>query len=323
MNLIAKLDTISFYFCSSGLVPSGDEECVVAFAVGSDSDLGSVTKVEYDLFGTERKKLSSVKAGDCFYADSWITNPSTLGVVVTIWADNSILCRDRFDLGNECIRQGLTWTRLGAEACQSNKARVLVLVSSSKEKRPVNVLEEWRYIEKELESDGKDTKFELKVVPAPRFNDIVKEISSFKPHLIHFAGHGDQEDIWIQDDDGSEMPLSIEHLKQIAKAVGRGVEGFFLNCCKSKVLAESVIGIGTVDFAIGFGGSIPDDLAIKFSKCFYNFLKGKQDVRQAFNMTVTEFSVKKLGNAIMQPVLCTMDDTSSGIQIPSNKWSRQ
>lgn len=109
----------------------------------------------------------------------------------------------------------------------TDKVRLLVVLSSPSDMRTLQVEEEQTRIEDALEELIADGKVELKILSEKEngspviLRDFRKTVKRFKPHIIHFSGHGkidnddDEGGIVIQERDGTAALLDSSALHAI------------------------------------------------------------------------------------------------------------
>jgi len=111
--------------------------------------------------------------------------------------------------------------------------------------------------------------------------DVLQELNERRPAIVHFSGHGsDQDEIIFQDDQGAAKRVSKEALVQLMTASSGNIRLVFFNTCYSRNQAEAVV--EHVDAAIGMKTSIGDDAARIFASQFYSSIGFGLSVETAF-----------------------------------------
>ncbi len=111
--------------------------------------------------------------------------------------------------------------------------------------------------------------------------DLLQAINEFNPTIIHFSGHGsDQDEIVFQDSNGNSKLVSKEAIVQTMMASSESIRLVFFNTCYSRNQAESVVQY--VDAAIGMNTSIGDEAARIFSSQFYSSIGFGLSVKKSF-----------------------------------------
>lgn len=116
-------------------------------------------------------------------------------------------------------------------------------------------------------------------------------ISKYRPEILHFVGHGEKDKgILFQDDDNT----TIEELKsetiEILKDYKDILKLVFFNTCQSVDLAEDTSEF--IHHVIGTSEEIYDDLAIEYSKKFYENLFKNINLEDSFEIAIDYYSLK-------------------------------
>jgi len=116
---------------------------------------------------------------------------------------------------------------------------------------------------------------------AVRPGDILQAINEYEPSIIHFSGHGSNNDeIIFLDKKGNTKPVSKEALVQTVMASSENIRLIFFNTCYSESQAKAVT--KHVEAAIGMNTSIGDHAARVFSSQFYSSIGVGHSVGKAF-----------------------------------------
>lgn len=97
-------------------------------------------------------------------------------------------------------------------------------------------------------------------------SDLVKLIRRHRPTVLHFAGHGSRDGLYLQGPDGKGQLLSPEALASAVDTVG-SVRLAVLNACYSDATAKALL--NAVPVVVGMDDRIPDTLARQFAAEFY------------------------------------------------------
>ncbi len=118
-------------------------------------------------------------------------------------------------------------------------------------------------------------------LPAARRWDLFRHVLNHPPTVIHFAGHGSGEGLFLLDEDNeaSELPASV--LSEMMKVAREGERPWLLvlNACESVRVAEVCAGAGC--WAIGLDGLVDDESAGVFAAELHGALAGADDPRSA------------------------------------------
>jgi CHAT domain len=111
--------------------------------------------------------------------------------------------------------------------------------------------------------------------------DVLQAINECQPRIVHFSGHGsDQDEIVFQDAGGNTKLVSKEAIVQTMAAGSDEIQLVFFNTCYSRGQAEAVV--EHVPAAIGMSTSIGDDAARVFAAQFYSAIGFGLSIGRAF-----------------------------------------
>jgi hypothetical protein len=99
--------------------------------------------------------------------------------------------------------------------------------------------------------------------------DILQAINETSPRLVHFSGHGSENDeLVLQGDDGQPKRVSLSAIVQVMMSAADVIGMVFFNVCFSDDEAKAVVKY--VDAAIGMKTGIGDEAARVFAAQFYS-----------------------------------------------------
>jgi hypothetical protein len=149
------------------------------------------------------------------------------------------------------------------------KITVLFLAANPLDQDQLRLDEEARSITETIRKSKHRDSVELVSAWAVRPPDVLQELNERRPAIVHFSGHGsDQDEIIFQDDQGGTKAVSKDAIVQLMTACSAGIRLVFFNTCYSRNQAEAVV--QHVDAAIGMKTSIGDDAARVFASQFYS-----------------------------------------------------
>lgn len=102
-----------------------------------------------------------------------------------------------------------------------------------------------------------------------------------KPAIVHFSGHGSKEGLIITTEDNQPLTMPLNALKRLFKPLKGIAEIVVFNACWSSAQAREISEFGI--YVVGNRLPIADQMAISFSKGFYNGLGEGKDFEGAFN----------------------------------------
>jgi hypothetical protein len=191
-------------------------------------------------------------------------------------ADRAAL-QNRLDSTDLLVRDALRHLR----APRLERLRVLMLAASSE--GDLRVGREQKRIRLAVERAVHRDLVELDVRPSATTDDLLDGIVRFRPHIVHFSGHSDDDLIVFEDEVDEPHEGVIVTAEAFAHAVAATDEPpllILLNSCNSASqigrLVESV-----APFAIGMSDEIEDGDAITYAAQFYAAVANGQSIQSA------------------------------------------
>ena len=146
--------------------------------------------------------------------------------------------------------------------------RVLFLAATPKNQVNLRLGSELQEIRNRLSSNSA---FEIRDRQAVKPDDVLQTILNYKPHIVHFSGHGqDSGEICFEDEKGDSKTIPPDALASLFEAVTDYVKCVVINTCFSEKQARAISQF--VPIVIGTKKEITDSAAIKFSTGFYTAL---------------------------------------------------
>ena len=187
---------------------------------------------------------------------------------------------------------------------------ILVLAANPKDTSRLRLDQEIREIENGLQRASKRDEFVLKQVWAVRRRDFRRAMLDLKPNIVHFCGHGSEDGIAFEDDNGSAQFVSAEALSGFFELFADTVECVVLNACYTEVQAEAIA--EHVPYVIGMSKSIGDTAAVEFSIAFYDALGAGMSIEFAYKLACNSIQIADLPENSV-PVLKSKRDHSEQI----------
>lgn len=161
------------------------------------------------------------------------------------------------------------------------KITVLFLASNPIDQIQLRLDEEARSITEMITKSKYRDSIRFQTCWAVQPKDILQAINEYNPSIVHFSGHGsDNDEIIFQSNNGTAKNVSKEAIVQTMMASSEEIRLVFFNTCYSKKQAEAVV--KHVEATIGMNTSIGDDAALKFSSQFYSSIGFGFSVEKAF-----------------------------------------
>ena len=166
----------------------------------------------------------------------------------------------------------------------TNIITILTLAANPTKTSWLRLDEEVREIEEALRRANKREQFSLEQKWAVRTRDFYRAILDFQPQIVHFCGHGVEEDgIVLEDETGQPVLVQADTLSGMFEVFAtNGLKCVVLNACYSEMQAFSIS--QHIDYVIGMNRVIGDKAAIKFAVGFYDTLASGKDVESAFKL---------------------------------------
>ena len=166
------------------------------------------------------------------------------------------------------------------------KISVLFIASNPLDQAQLRLDEEAREIENMIrKSEYRDSvSFVSKWAVRPL--DILQAINEVNPTIVHFSGHGsDEDELVLQDNSGRTKLVSKEAIVQTMASTSDDIRLVFFNTCFSYNQAYELTEY--VHAAIGMNTSIGDNAARIFAAQFYSAIGFGHSVHKAFQQAKT------------------------------------
>jgi hypothetical protein len=161
------------------------------------------------------------------------------------------------------------------------KIVVLFLASNPIDQQQLRLDEEARAISEMIRKSKHRDSVKFETCWAVQPIDLLQAINEYNPSIIHFSGHGsDNDEIIFQTNDGRTKIVSKEAIVQTMMASSNGIRLVFFNTCYSRNQAEAVSQY--VEATIGMNTSIGDKAARIFSSQFYSSIGFGLSIRKSF-----------------------------------------
>ena len=205
----------------------------------------------------------------------------------------------------------------------TDKIKILFLAANPVDVsyRP-NLDQEARQIYERIQMGSNRDSFEFITQWAVRPDDLQQVLLRFKPHIVHFSGHGSKtQGIILQDYAGNMVPVSKNALAGLFKILKDNIRVVVLNACHSKTQAEGIS--QSIDYTVGMKKAVKDDAAVAFSAAFYQGLAFGRTVKESFELAKNQIQIMgtsgsklpvlavRKGVNLMQPLLPELNQSGS------------
>ncbi|MFG2882825.1 CHAT domain-containing protein [Streptomyces sp. NPDC048297] len=190
----------------------------------------------------------------------------------------------RLDTVRELVgptREPAPTTARAAREPRPEKLRILMLASSGE--GDLRVPREQKKIREAVERGRHADHVEFDFRPAATTGDLLDGITRFRPHVVHFSGHSNEDLIVFEQDVDSFNDGAVVTAGAFAKAVGATDDPpvlVVLNSCRSAGQIEHLADAIT-PFAIGMTDSVDDLAAITYAAQFYAAIANGQSIGAA------------------------------------------
>lgn len=182
--------------------------------------------------------------------------------------------------------------------------RILVFMASTSERPDAHVGMEAREIRASLRGARFGERFSVHLEPAARLVEVERGLREYRPHVVHFCGHGDEERLFLLDDEGDALPVDPAALAGlVARVAGPELRLVVLNACRSLAHARALVDEG-VALAMGMAAPLGGRAAVELAASLYGALGAGETVGDAYEQAVA--GMRARGALVDEiPVLCS------------------
>jgi hypothetical protein len=175
----------------------------------------------------------------------------------------------------------------------TEKIRILFLSANPWTTSRILVDEEAREIFERLQEGPYRCRFELYNHVATRPIDLQKLLLLYRPHIVHFSGHGNKKQkLILGSTPGRGKTVDRHGLVELFALYNTHLRLVLLNACFTKVQARLVSEV--IDYAVGTGKGIGDRAGVAFAGAFYRALGFGSSITKAFDSAKAELALTKM-----------------------------
>lgn len=166
-------------------------------------------------------------------------------------------------------------------APKAEKLRILMLGASSE--GDLRVTREHTRIRRAVEAALHRDQVEIDVRLSATTQDLQDGIAKFRPHVVHFSGHGDEQLISFEedvDDFHTGIVVTASAFASACQATDSPPTLIVFNACKSSGTADALVD-RFAPLAIGMTDSIDDGDALNYAAALYSSVANGQSVNSA------------------------------------------
>lgn len=171
------------------------------------------------------------------------------------------------------------------ESRMNAERKILIFSANPKDTGRLRLDKELREIQDRLRRAKYSGQFTVTSVPAVRIHDLQRELLEYEPAFVHFCGHGEEEGILVEDEQGKAALVPSDALASLFALCSEHVECVLLNSCHSHVQAESIC--QHIPYVIGMKKAVGDEAAVEFAAGFYTALGFGKSIEAAFEFGKT------------------------------------
>ena len=166
-----------------------------------------------------------------------------------------------------------------------NKIKILSLAANPIETSQLQLDEEVRSITEKIRASQYRDSIEFITSWAVRPDDLLQELNTHEPHIVHFSGHGSQSGkIQLTNLDGSPKAISTRALNAIFSTLKDNICLVVFNVCHSYIQAQALTEV--IDCTIGMNDAIFDKASCLFAASLYRAIGFGRSVQEAFDQGI-------------------------------------
>lgn len=174
------------------------------------------------------------------------------------------------------------------------RVRILFLASNPVATPRLTLDQEAREIQAKILAAEHRDDFDFITQWAVRPDDLLDALNRYRPHVVHFSGHGNESDeLVLAGDDGQPRPVARAALERLFRVLGQDVRVVVLNACYSRPQAEAIA--AHVDSVVGMRRAIDDRARVRFAASFYRALAFGRSVANAFDQGLVSLDLEGTG----------------------------
>jgi CHAT domain len=191
--------------------------------------------------------------------------------------------------------------------------RILVLAANPSDTAKLHLAEEVRKVQEGLALSAGRDQFEVISQWAVRPEDLRRALLKYKPTIVHFSGHGiDDQGLVFENDAGQSKLVNASTLAKLFKLCPT-VQCVLLNACYSEKQATAIA--QHIQYVIGMNKDIGDRAAIQFAVEFYDGIGDGRSIEEAFEFGLVSIDLEGLPESAT-PVLKSRQVEPSPVPMP-------
>ena len=198
--------------------------------------------------------------------------------------------------------------------------RLLLLAANPSDEASNHAATEQQRIEDAIREEGKKDKVKLRPIPVVYLDRFAETIATEQPHVVHFAGHGTEDDylLFVRKDAETSHPVPLATLQTVFQTLIEQlhvpIQMVVLNACSSIDIARALS--RWVPFTVGMKGKIPVSAAIAFGVGLYRGIAMGKSIHEAVEFGKLKIAMKPESFPYKdEPELCVQPGADSGVRL--------
>ena len=188
------------------------------------------------------------------------------------------------------------------------RLKIALLVTNPDSKASLQTGVEARYIAEGISLGGGAGKVDLKAVLAPTLDTLLDTLNSYRPHVLHFSGHGGGQTLLFDNekagDDGGTV-LDFDMIARVVGATSAAPKLLVLAACDTADGAERFL--DAIPAVIAMADTVDDEAACEFSRRFYQSLSAGATIANSLAQAKITLESKGYADASL-PTLVVRDE---------------
>jgi hypothetical protein len=172
--------------------------------------------------------------------------------------------------------------------------KILFLAANPKNKGSLRLTTEANKIDTRLKLSYHRERFSFVARHALKQEDLQRIIVEERPDYLHFSGHGIEDGIYVEDENGFAVLIDTGLLADILGNLSRihPIRAVVLNSCLSLAQAKAIKDV--IPFVVGMTHEVQDAGAVVFAEGFYTAIFAGAAVPEAHQMGRNEMKLQGL-----------------------------
>lgn len=198
---------------------------------------------------------------------------------------------------------------------------ILFLAANPKDTDQLGLDVEFRSIDEKLRLAEFRDMFDLRTQWAVRVTDLQGALLRYKPHIVHFSGHGSPtSEIILADNTGTSQRVSPEALRSLFSTLRDKIRCVVLNACYTEPQARAIA--EHIECVVGMSSSISDSAAIAFASAFYQAIGYGRNIKTAFELGCGEIDLEGIPERDTPKLLCDNSKPEQVIFVGTTQTTR-